>query len=362
MACSIQSLSRFGKAFIEEDLLPADNGSFVSAGNAKLARGADLRKLLNQDQLRQLFQSSANIEWLSGEITQDRTPDLRSYLISELDVEEVTPDGFARKISHAFLAGQSDEWFVDFYGYLSGQEALWRAPRWERDTGGILRSKPILRLDNGNQEEPFRPDGTTPNAYLPPPEETAFPVIKRSIVNDERSETFLKRLGLSEPDIFDDIVERVLPKYTKSGEESVPDSEHEADIQKIVRAMGSDSEAGKRKVMRVAERTPFLKATNPCGETSFKKPVEIYLNTPKLRRYFSNSQTVWFLNDDYSSAEINVDVWRDLGVSDIPRKLPTSEGLPPWGKGIFHSYRKNRKLLLRRPRTISESHSGNHRF
>jgi len=326
MFCPIVESVR--NTLIKEALLPADDGSFVSAGNAKLARGADLRKLLGQVQLGQLFQSTATIKWLAGEITQDRTPDLRSYLISELDVEEVTPDGLARRISHSFLSVQPDEWFVDFYGYLSGQEALWRAPRWERDPGGVLRSKPILRLANGSQEAPFKPDGTTPNAFMPPPEETAFPVVSRSIVTDDQARTFLKRLGLSEPDVFDDIVERVLPKYAKTDGDSVPDSEHQADIQKIVRAMGSDSEAGKRKVIQAARRTPFLKATNSTGDTVFKKPTEIYLNTAELLRYFSGVQEVWFLHDEYTSSDVDIDVWHDLGVSRLPRKLPTSEGLP----------------------------------
>ena len=315
-------------ALAEQDLLPCDDGSFVSAKKAKLARGGDLRKLLNQDQLSLLFQSSGTMKWLVGDITQDRTPDLRSYLISALDVEEVTPDGFSRRIDGLFLSGQSDDWFFDFYEYLSGQEALWRAPRSKRDSGGILRSKPILRLENGNQEIPFKPDSITPNAFLPPPEETPFPIVRRSFMDSEQSRTFLKLLGLSQPDIFDDIVKRVLPKYTKVDGTSVSDFDHEADIHKIIRAMRLDSEAGKRKVIKEARQTPFLKATNSSGFTTFKKPVEIYVNTPELRRYFSNSRTVWFLHDDYSLAEIGIDVFRDLGVSDLPRKLQISEGLP----------------------------------
>lgn len=315
-------------ALAEQDLLPCDDGSFVSAKKAKLARGGDLRKLLSQDQLSLLFQSSGTVKWLVGDITQDRTPDLRSYLISALDVEEVTPDGFARKIDHPFLSGQSDDWFLDFYKYLSGQEALWRAPLSKRESSGILRSKPILRLENGSQEIPFRPDSITPNAFLPPPEETTFPIVRRSFMDSEQSRTFLERLGLSQPDVFDDIVERVLPKYTKIDGASVSDFDHKADIHKIIRAMRSDSEAEKSKVIKVARRTPFLKATNSSGVTTFKKPVEIYVNTPDLRRYFSNSLTVWFLHDDYSSARIDINVFRDLGVSDLPRKLQISEGLP----------------------------------
>ena len=47
-------------ALIKEELLPADDGSFVSAENAKLARVADLKKLLSQTQLGQLFQSPSH--------------------------------------------------------------------------------------------------------------------------------------------------------------------------------------------------------------------------------------------------------------------------------------------------------------
>jgi hypothetical protein len=81
-------------------------------------------------------------------------------------------------------------------------------------------------------------------------------------------------------------------------------------------------------VILAARRTPFLKATNPTGDTVFKRPAEIYLYTAELRRYFSGVQEVWFLHDEYTSSDIDIDVWHDLGVSRLPRKLPTHEGLP----------------------------------
>lgn len=314
-------------ALQNEDLLPADDGSFVSAKKSKLARGADLRELINQDQLRQLSQSVEEIKWLTGEITQDKTPDLRSYLIKELDVEEVTPDGFSRKISRPFLLGQLDDWIMKFYRYLSGQEALWRSPRWRNDQGGLLRAKPILRLENGNHVIPFRSDGSTTYGFLPPPEETDLPIVKRSIASDEQSRTFLKRLGFSEPDVFDDIVARVLPKYIKTHEVSVSQEEHTADIQKILRAMGSDSDSGKKKVIQAARQAPFLKAINFTGEMAFKKPTEIYLNVPDLRRYFAELPSIWYLHEEYPSSERDISIWRGLGVAGLPRKLLTTEGL-----------------------------------
>lgn len=314
-------------ALMDQELLPADDRTFVSARNAKLARRAELRKFLTHDQLRELFQSKDDFKWLPGEITQDRTPDLHSYLMSELDVDEITPDGFARRISSSFLASQTDDWFIAFYKYLSDQEALWRSPRWAGDAGGILRGKPILRVhhnkQDNRQEVPFRSDGTTSNVFLPPPEETDFPIVKRQIVANEQAADFLRRLGLSEPDVFDDIVERVLPKYIRQDASSITPHEHAMDIQKTLRAMASDSEAGKKKVLRAAKNTPFLKAVDQNDNVSFKKAGEIYFPNEKLKVYFSGSHAVWFLDEP-----VGEKAWNELGIESKPRFKKISIDLP----------------------------------
>jgi len=311
------------ETLMAEELLPADGETFVSAKNAKLARGADLRKLLNHDQLSTLFESGDSVKWLVESITQDRTPELRAYLLNELGVEEVTPDSFARKINQSFLISQTDEWLIQLYRYLSSQEALWRSPRWSGDAGGILRSKAILRLQNDSHVAPFRSDETKPNAYLPPQEETDFPTVKRSISENEQALNFFKRLGLSEPDVFDEIVERVLPKYMNAAMSSIPVHEHEADIRKILRAMASDSEAGKKKVIQAARKTPFLRATNKSSGIAFKKPGDIYLQRDELTYYFSGNPDIWLLAETEGQPE-----WLELGVSSKPRFIKLQVDLP----------------------------------
>jgi hypothetical protein len=105
-------------ALREHELLPADNGTSVSARNGKLAHSAELRKLLTDRQLRALWQTNDNLKWLSGEITQDRTPDLRSFLINKLGVNEINLEAFVRRLSADFLRDMDDEWFVALYRYL----------------------------------------------------------------------------------------------------------------------------------------------------------------------------------------------------------------------------------------------------
>ena len=174
---------------------------------------------------------------------------------------------------------------------------------------------------------------------MPPPEGTDFPVVKRLIVDNEQAYVFLERLGLSEPDIFDDIVEKVLPKYTESNENSFSDAENRADIRKIVRAMHSDSESGKMRVIESASQAPFLKAINPAGEITFKKPGEIYLNTPELQRYFSDSKTVWFMHDENLLSEDEITILRAFGVSSLPRVIQSETYVSYSNWRVYEGYR-----------------------
>lgn len=300
-------------AFINLELLPSGESEFVSAKNGKLASSADLRGLLKNDQLRSLFQTTDNLKWLVEEITQDRTPELRSYLMKELSVEEVRPDSFVSKITENFLMGQTDEWFVEFYEFFSGLKALWRPPRWDGDKEeGLLRSKPIIRLQDNSLNAPFT--NGKPAVFLPPPDETDFPIVKRQIADNEQAKNFLKLLGLSEPDAYDEIIEFVLPKYTKQDGPSISEHEHQVDIQKILRAIRSDLKPGKERVIDAAKQVPFLKATDLLGKTTYRKPGEIYSPRQELKIYFDGCKDIWFLDEPEGEEE-----WKSFGVATKPR-------------------------------------------
>ena len=77
----------------------------------------------------------------------------------ELKIEEVDPEMFARGLSEQFLEHQCDAWFIDFYRFLLGQRSLWSPSL------SILRSKPILRLQDDSQVNPPSDENAT-NAYI----------------------------------------------------------------------------------------------------------------------------------------------------------------------------------------------------
>jgi hypothetical protein len=200
------------QTFREQALLPTIlDGQYIAATQAKLARSTDLRRLLSDNQLRLLYGSTYT--WLSDEITQGKTPDIHKYIIEELEVQEIEPEDFARKFSKSFIEEQTDGWVASFYAFLNKQEALWRAD-------GILRNKPFIRLQNDNHVAPFRSEGL-PNAYLPlsTGQKTEFFTIKEEVLENKLvgrdAARFLISLGLSQPDVLDEVIEKILPKYER---------------------------------------------------------------------------------------------------------------------------------------------------
>lgn len=141
---------------------------------------------------------------------------------------------FARRLSENFLNGQSDAWFVDFYKFLTSQRALWIYPY------STLRSRPILRLQDGTHVNPPHIGDSPLSAYLPPigtDIDTLFPVLKHQLTQDEEIRNFLIELGVPEWDIVEDVIENVLPKYD-CNLPMVTVEDHITDFQKIEHAFG----------------------------------------------------------------------------------------------------------------------------
>ncbi len=320
--------ARVRNAFINEEFLPANDGTFVSASNAKLARGDAIREILHDEQLASLFGSSHEIKWLSDKITQDRTLELWKYLRDELEIEEVNPEMFARRLSEQFLEQQSDGWLIEFYNFLSGGD---RPPKllWSY-SWSILRSKPILRLQDGTHVNPSRGDGSPPSAYLPigTDIDTSFPIIKVQLTEDDEVRRFLKELGVPEWDIVEEVIKHILPKY-ECDFPTVPIEDHKSEFEKIERAYNTDSQSKKTRLRENLLKTPFILAENTSsGEPIYLKPNQLYFGSDELRLYFDGNDSCNFVNlDEYPPSapellkglEVKACVW-------VNKKEPNYEG------------------------------------
>jgi len=315
------------RALMYEELLPADDGTFAAARNAKIAGSERLNRLLNSNQLRQLLQTTGVTKWLSFEISERRTPALWRYLRSELGVVEVDPEMFARRINEQFLACRSDEWFIEFYEFLSGQEALWRPPRYWR-TGGILRNKPILRLQGGTHVIPFQDDGS-PNAYLADKTDidTSLPIVKLALSENEGARHFLSQLGIPELDLVAEVIEKILPKYLDD-RCTVSIEENRSDLKKIERAYETDSQEKKGRLRNQLLKTPFILAESPhSGKTVYRRPFQVYFGNEELHMYFSGNDSFACVNLSHPQTGL----FKYLGVSEAVR-IKRREG--NWNKHV----------------------------
>ena len=228
-------------ALSSECLLPRFDAGHVAATCARLGRTQELRELFTPKQLAALYGEKGQLVWLSGEITQDQTPELRHYLVRELGVPELTPETIVLRLNQGFLKAQSDDWIGKLYEFLNGQPGL-------RSRFEVL---PLIRLEDGTHVPP-QSDGQ-PRAFLPGRIETSFPVVCAAVCASEPSLDFLRSLGLTKPDPVDDVVRNVLSKY-RQNEVDVRDADYKTDIGRIVDAFDTDSKGQREKLLEALEK------------------------------------------------------------------------------------------------------------
>ena len=304
--------SRLRETFMNEELLPANDKTFISAQSAKLADSERLIELLNPHQLSLLFKRSGVTKWLLSDITARRTQNLWRYLRNELGIDEVDPEMFARRIDELFLEQQPDSWFIDFYKFLFVGErppkSLWTAASNVLQRPGILRSKPILRLQDDSLVNP-----NEPNVYLSKGtnSDTTSRLIKSEISQNENAHKFLKELGIPEWDIVAEVIGKILPKYWNNPS-SISSAEYERDLSKIVSAYDTDSAKKKNQLQEKLQTTSFifvnaLDASNP-----------MYLKPNQL--YFGTDDGLWMESAGiYSSVSVSDNVFQFLKKWGIPQ-------------------------------------------
>jgi hypothetical protein len=270
-------------------LLPKAGGGWTNAPSARLARTQELRDLFDPHQLGAILGMSGEVHWLTGEITRDIAASLRNYMLYELKITELTPELIILRLNCSFLEAQSDEWLIRLYEFLAGQPALLRQ--------GKAASIPLVRLENGAHVV-SEADGK-PNAYLPSLNETDFPTIRRSVCGSTKALEFLRSLGLTEPDLVDDVIVNVLPRYSRD-EPALVSGSYAADIERILRAYQTDSDS-RRNLLVVALRESRFVAAREQGKNAprMAKPGDVYLATERLSQLFAGVEGVFLVDDGY---------------------------------------------------------------
>ncbi|MEX7641930.1 sacsin N-terminal ATP-binding-like domain-containing protein [Stenotrophomonas maltophilia] len=308
------------QAFQDEALLPTFDDGHVTAEQAKLARTQELRELFSPEQVAALFGSEV-AAWLSGDITQDKAPEIRLYLMRELDIDEIRPENLVPRLTEEFLEAQSDEWVLRLYEFLSGQE---KALRRHLDT------VPLIRLDDGTHVV-ARENGKA-KAFLPSAIATSFPTMRRAVCATPEVRQFLISLGITEPDPVDDVIWNLLPKYQQP-EVDVDDDAYAVDIERIRAAFSTDSTAQREKLRSALRDTTFVMVVDTGdGKTYVAKPGEAYIATDRLQQLFAGVPDILIVDNEYDC--LRGEEIRDLLVSCGASRYLIPEAAP---SGLGHS-------------------------
>jgi len=310
-----------------EELLPAQGRGYVAGKNAKLAHSTEMARLFNPQRLKLMLGLKGLPRWLSPDITAHDTPALYSYLAGRkrqawdgpstpalVEDLEVRPEDIAENLSDHFMREQSDSWVKELYAYLRSVPEIHDA----------LKQCPVIRLSNGQHVAAVDSHGT-PAAFLPSKGTTGYPTVKRSLLQNSKALDFLKKLGLTEPDVAAEVLKRVLPKY------SVPQprlsrKEHASDLERIKAAMAARSPLEEELRTRLRD-IAFLRARNARSPRrfEFRRACEIYAPSDSLTLYFEGNKDAWFLDE----AHDDLPLWIELGLRTAVKvecRQPDREG------------------------------------
>lgn len=281
-----------------QDLLPMFGGGYTTTASVKLARSQELRELFDRDQIACLFKREHSMSWLTDVISQDRTPNLRKYLMEDLGIDEITPQMILSRLSTSFLQRQNHEWMCRLYKFLKGQVALHQQAKNAR----------IIRLSDGTHVPAFV-DGA-PHAFLPGSVKTDFPTVHEETCRSADAEQFLRTIGLSEPDPVDNVIRNVLPKYDKKNLR-VSDSRYAEDISRILAASRTKASDKRGELIQHLRQTRFVRAVSAAnGAACFAAPDGLYLATDRLKALFASIPDIHMVDDSCSA--LRGDDIRDL--------------------------------------------------
>lgn len=308
------------KLLSDESFLPTHDNQFTTVKAALLARGKELIELFSNEDIQFLFGKN---NWLDPQITYDRTRELRDYLVNTLNIQEVDFESFARNFTAKFFEAKDDEWMIDFYCHLNDQQALWKDRKSFPYSRGVLRGKPIIRLEDGSHKAPFS-QNEEPLVYLPLERKSSYPTVKKTLTENKEVLEFLRSMGLDEPDLFAEIRDYIMPKY-KFGKPNIEDDQYFEDFQKLLSASKAEQSAKRQEFLSSMQDSWIIQAFNPTtNQKRFVKPKEVYSNNPELRAYFDGYESAYFVSEElhtkFDKQELD-NLLKELNVSHQPKRI-----------------------------------------
>ncbi len=305
-----------GDVLTSEALIPVAGGGYGVAVDLLLASSPAVLGLLDPGQLGALIGAGRPVWFADAAISERRTPVLWRYLRDEIGLDEFTPEAVVTRVTEEFLEEQNDRWITHFYRFLAGHPSLWPA-------AGL---KPVIRLEDGRQVAPLDGQGR-PAVYLPGPAPSSLPTVKRAVADSPAARPFLAALQLTVPDVVAEVLEIVLPRYDGLDLATLEEAQHDADLERVARALDEAAAGRREELLEVVQATPFLIGENAAtGEQALQPPPRLYQRSKDLEAYFEGNPDAWFARDGYGPWLVQL---RAMGVRqavEVSTRTPNAAG------------------------------------
>ena len=298
-----------------EALLPSHRGGYVAASRARLTDDPRLRNLVSRKQLGELLDEDEAVAWLVGDVSRGGTPELYRYLTEEQDVEEVGTSGLLELLQNntGFLRAQTDSWIQRLYSFL-GRRRFWPHQLW---------AVPLIRLEDGTQVRART--GARPAAFLPTSPPSGFAnTVRQAVCTSKPAREFLKSVGLSEPDLVDELIRNTIPNYRDK--DMVGSGQYGDDLRRITEIYGGASRDRRERLVEVLRSVTWVRVVDAgSGERSFARPEDAYLATQGLPDLFDGVEGVVLADPPRLGRKLDGEVEELLESCGASRTLATVE-------------------------------------
>ena len=287
-------------------LVLAHCGELVPAGQSRMPAAAWLRDLLDCEALSELVNTGSATHWVPPALTERRTPDLfaafagRRFAIYDhwdplVPGFQLDPEGVLALLDDGFMERQRSrqgvEWVLNLYERLAELRTLRNLNR--------IKAAPIIPLESGGWSRAEDDDGK-PLVWLPAEADTDFAIVDRAVAADDGAWKFLNTLGLSKPDLADEAIRNVLPKYQTTRPPPLDGTEHLRDVRLVVRALETSGEASQQRLRRELADVALLGGVNAAtGVESPCVPKDLHVWTERLATFLAGNPRAHLLHDRY---------------------------------------------------------------
>lgn len=279
-----------------EQMLLGRGDKYISSHGALICRPISMMQLLSDKQLEELhandFDEDDDEQTPCWTFLREETQKIykESYvesILDELEVDVFSGSDLARLITPQFMKKQGFKWAVRLYRHLNNEQRnLWTPSGNKKEKSNMpFRHCPIILTSSGTWVTPYLQNGT-PNVYLPLASSLEdYQFVSNEYLGDDFLKSFLKDLGLKEPDAWDFIQSVVVKKHSSSIK--LNEKELNDDLALVYEYL-----EGHKQDESLQERINFLSKNFLVRTTSGgSSPIgNLYDYTDELKLYFGSSK------------------------------------------------------------------------